>query len=179
MCYLYYKLVWMSELFGVSNSMNITILCVGKLKEEYFRAAAAEYIKRLSGYCTVSVIETADEKIPERASRSEEERIKQKETARLLEKIPRRDFVIVLDLSGKQADSPALSELLSRQAANGFSGFTFVIGGSLGLAPAMLERANFVLSASKMTFPHQLMRVILLEQIFRAFKIARGETYHK
>lgn len=159
--------------------MNITILCVGKLKEEYFRAAAVEYTKRLSGYCTMAVVETPDEKIPERASHADEERIKQKETTRLLEKIPRRDFVIVLDSSGKQLESPVFSELLSRQATNGFNGFSFVIGGSLGFAPAMLERANFVLSASKWTFPHQLMRVILLEQIYRAFKIERGEVYHK
>ncbi|MCL2699279.1 MAG: 23S rRNA (pseudouridine(1915)-N(3))-methyltransferase RlmH [Defluviitaleaceae bacterium] len=159
--------------------MNITVLCIGKLKEEYFRAAAAEYIKRLSGYCAVRVVEVPDEKIPDRASPAEEDKIKQKETAALLEKIARRDFVIVLDLSGKPLDSPAFSELLSRQAANGASGFTFVIGGSLGLAPAMLERADYTLSASRMTFPHQLIRVILLEQIYRAFKIARGGTYHK
>jgi 23S rRNA (pseudouridine1915-N3)-methyltransferase len=159
--------------------MKITILCVGKLKEEYFRAAAAEYIKRLSGHCTVCVTEIPDEKIPDRASCADEERIKQRETAGLLGKVSRRDFVIVLDLSGKQLDSPGLSGLLSRQAASGHSGFTFVIGGSLGLAPSMLERADFILSASKMTFPHQLMRIILLEQIYRAFKIARGEIYHK
>ena len=147
--------------------MNITILCVGKLKEEYYRAAAREYVKRLMGYCILSVVETP------------EDRTKQKETARQLEKIPKRDFVIALDMSGRELDSPGLSNLLSRQATNGVSGFTFVIGGSDGFAPAMTERADFVLSASKLTFPHQLMRVILLEQIYRAFKIIRGETYHK
>ena len=159
--------------------MNITILCVGKLKEEYFRAAAAEYIKRLSAYCTMSVIEVPDEKIPERAGCADKERIKQHETAKLMERIPTRDFVIVLDLSGKELDSPMFSGLLSQQAANGYSGFTFIIGGSLGLAPLIHKRAGFVLCASKMTFPHQLMRVILLEQIYRAFKIERGEVYHK
>ena len=159
--------------------MNITVLCIGKLKEDYFRAATSEYVKRLSGYCALSVIEAPDEKIPANASRSEEERIKYKETDRLLKKTPQRDYVIVLDSSGKQLDSLEFSQLLSRQAINGISGFTFVIGGSLGLTSDMLERADLILSASKLTFPHQLMRVILLEQIYRAFKILRGEVYHK
>ena len=159
--------------------MKITILCVGKLKEDYLCAAANEYIKRLSGYCSVSVIETPSEKIPEYARRSDEERIKQTETLRLIKKIPDRDFIIVLDLTGKQLDSLQFSQLLFAQTTNGVCGFTFVIGGSLGLAKAILERADLLLSVSRLTFPHQLMRVILLEQIYRAFKISRGETYHK
>ncbi len=159
--------------------MMIKIICVGKIKEKYFISAIEEYKKRLSAYATVEFIEVSDEKIPLNASLKEEEIIKKKEGDRVLSKIKDNDFVILLDVYGKEIDSVSFSNYLNNKMIQGNSSFTFVIGGSLGLSLSLRERANEKISLSKMTFTHQFCRVILLEQIYRAFKIMRGETYHK
>lgn len=159
--------------------MMIKIICVGKIKEKYFISAIEEYKKRLSAYATVEFIEVPDEKIPLNASLKDEENIKKKEGDRVLSKIKDHDFVILLDVYGKEIDSVSFSNYLNNKMIQGNSSFTFVIGGSLGLSLSLRERANEKISLSKMTFTHQFCRVILLEQIYRAFKIMRGETYHK
>lgn len=159
--------------------MKITILCVGKLKEKFMRDAVNEYTKRLSRYVKLEVIEVADEKTPDHASLKEEELIREKEGERLLRHIKGDDHVIALAITGVQYDSIAFSRRLDGFGMSGKGHVVFVIGGSLGLSEQVLGRADEELSFSKMTFPHQLMRVILLEQIYRAYRIIRGEPYHK
>lgn len=159
--------------------MNISIICVGKLKEKYFREALAEYMKRLSRYCAASIIEVADEKTPENASDKENEIIKDKEGERILKNIKDNMYVISLEINGKMLTSEQLSDFIGKLELQGKSNIAFVIGGSLGLSQNVIARANYHLSFSYMTFPHQLMRVILLEQVYRGFKIMSGEPYHK
>ena len=159
--------------------MQIDILCVGKIKERFFRDALEEYKKRLSRYCKVTEIEVADEKTPDEASETEIRQIKEKEGARLLSKIHETAYVIALAIEGKPFSSEELAEHLGSLAINGQSHIQFVIGGSLGLSPEVLRRADLKLSVSKMTFPDQLMRVILAEQIYRSYRILRNEPYHK
>lgn len=159
--------------------MNINIICVGKLKEKYLKDALAEYKKRIERYAKISIIEVADEKAPENLSRAEEEMVKRKEGERILGCLKGSQFVIALAIDGKMLDSVELSELINNTAVRGTSSFCFIIGGSLGLSDEVLKASDIKLSFSKMTFPHQLMRVILLEQIYRAFKISNNEPYHK
>lgn len=159
--------------------MKITVLAVGKVKEAYFRDAIAEYSKRLSKYCKLEIIEVADEKTPDRASEREEELIKQKEADRLRKHIKEDAFVCALAIEGVQLDSVALAGKMEQIGLQGKSHIIFIIGGSLGLHKSVLQRADMLLSFSKMTFPHQLMRVILLEQIYRAYRIMANEPYHK
>lgn len=159
--------------------MNITILCVGQIKEKYFRDAIAEYQKRLSRYCKLQMIEVADEKTKENASEAENDLIRKKEGERLLKHIKDSDYCITLEIDGKMLTSEGLSKEIDRLGLAGKSSLVFVIGGSIGLDTAVLKRSDYVLSFSKMTFPHQLMRVILLEQIYRSYRIMRGEPYHK
>lgn len=159
--------------------MQYTILCVGKIKEKYYTAAIDEYRKRLSRYGKIDMIEVPDEKTPDRASEAEELQIKEVEAKRLLAKIRDNMYVIALDLRGREEDSVSLSEHLSQLMVQGKSHIAFVIGGSLGLHKSILERADEVLCFSKLTFPHQLMRVILLEQLYRSCRIQNHEPYHK
>ena len=159
--------------------MKITILCVGKIKEKFYRDAIAEYEKRLSRYCKLEVIEVADEKTPEGASETVELQIKEKEAERMEKYLREGAFVCTLAIDGKQLDSVELSEKIERLGTSGTSHIIFLIGGSLGMADSLLKKADMKLSFSKMTFPHQLMRVILLEQIYRAYRIMNGEPYHK
>lgn len=159
--------------------MKITILCVGKIKEKFYRDAAAEYIKRLGRYCKPEVIEVADEKTPDGASENVENQIREKEGERLLGKIKDGAYVVALAIDGKMRDSKELAKHIEQLGIQGKSQIVFVIGGSLGLSESVLRRADETLSFSKMTFPHQLMRVILLEQIYRSYRIVNGEPYHK
>jgi len=159
--------------------MKITIICVGKIKERFYRDALDEYAKRLSKYCKFEIIEVADEKTPDKASPVEEELIKEKEAGRILAKIKPDSFVCTLEIEGKQLSSTELADWMEKAAVGGKSQICFVIGGSLGLHKSVLSRSDFALSFSKMTFPHQLMRVILSEQIYRAFRIINNEPYHK
>ena len=159
--------------------MKITILSVGKSKEKYWNDAIAEYVKRLSRYCKLELVEVADEKTPDGASEKLEEQIKRKEGQRVLNKIPADAYVLALAIEGKMPDSVGLSRKLERLGIEGKSHLVFVIGGSLGLAKEVLDRADEKISFSAMTFPHQLMRVILLEQIYRSYRIMNGEPYHK
>ena len=159
--------------------MNITILCVGQIKEKYFRDAIAEYQKRLSRYCKLQMIEVADEKTKENASEAENDLIRKKEGERLLKHIKDSDYCITLEIDGRMMTSEGLSKEIDRLGLAGKSSLVFVIGGSIGLDTAVLKRSDYALSFSKMTFPHQLMRVILLEQIYRSYRIMRGEPYHK
>lgn len=159
--------------------MNIQIICIGKLKEKYWTEAIAEYSKRLSRFCTLEIIELKEAHLPDKASQAEEEAVKLEEGRSILKTIKDGTFVITLEILGKQLDSPQLAAKLESLSLEGKSNIAFVIGGSLGLSEEVSKRANFKLSFSKMTFPHQMMRVILLEQIYRAFKINRNETYHK
>lgn len=159
--------------------MNIEILCVGKLKEKYFKQGIEEYIKRLHPYANVSVIEVTDEKAPESLSAAEMGQVKTAEGRRLLKKLPVDTYAIALAIQGKQMPSEAFAEKIRELATYGHSDIVFIIGGSNGLSDEVLQRADFQLSFSKLTFPHQLMRLILIEQIYRAFKIIRNEPYHK
>lgn len=159
--------------------MKITILCVGKVKEKFYRDAIDEFSKRLSRYCKLEVIEVNDEKTDEQASENEIRLVKEKEGERLLKNIKEDAYVITLCIDGKQLDSEELSEKIEKLGIQGNSHIYFVIGGSLGLADAVINRADYKLSFSKMTFPHQLMRVILLEQIYRSYRIMNNEPYHK
>lgn len=159
--------------------MKITLITVGKIKEKYFTDAIAEYTKRLSRYCKLDIIEVSDEKTPDGASESMENQIKDKEGEKILSKIPDGAYVIVLAIEGKQLDSEELAEKMEKWNVCGVSHLVFIIGGSLGLSKKVLNKADFKLSFSKMTFPHQLMRVILLEQIYRSFRIRNHEPYHK
>ncbi len=159
--------------------MKITILTVGKVKEKFYRQAIDEFEKRLSRYCKLEIIEVQDEKTPDNASETEEMQIKEKEGQRLLKYIKEDAWVCALAIEGKMLDSVELSQKMEQLGIRGTSHMIFVIGGSLGLAEEVLKRADFKLSFSKMTFPHQLMRVILLEQIYRGYRIMQGEPYHK
>lgn len=159
--------------------MNITIICVGKLKEKYLKDGVDEYLKRLGKYCSIKIIEVDDEKAPEKLSLADEEIIKKKEAERIKRYIKDSSYIIVLDIMGKSSSSEEFAAFLHKLSINGFSDITFIIGGSIGLSYDILDNANHKLSFSKMTFPHQLMRLILLEQIYRGFKIIKGEPYHK
>ena len=159
--------------------MKIKIVTVGKLKEKYLRDGIAEYSKRLSRFANLEMIELADEKTPDRASDSENQKILELEGTRILSKIGDRDFVIVLAIEGKTLSSEEFSKQLERAPINGFSTLTFVIGGSLGLSPQVKKRANLSISFGRLTLPHQLMRLVLVEQIYRAFTIQQGSPYHK
>ena len=159
--------------------MKISIVCVGKVKEKFYRDAIDEYVKRLSRYCKPEILEVPDEKTPDNASIAEEALIKKKEGERILSKIKDDAYVITLEILGKKIDSPAFGQVLEKTALIGKSHIQFVIGGSLGLHEEVSKRADLKLSFSDMTFPHQLMRVILCEQIYRGYRIINGEPYHK
>ena len=159
--------------------MKITILTVGKIKEKYLRDAIAEYSKRLSRYCKLEIIEVADEKTPENASETVEDAIRSKEGERLLKNVRDGAFVITLEIGGKQLTSEELADKIDTLGVQGVSHIIFIIGGSIGLGREVLARSDYALSFSKMTFPHQLMRVILLEQVYRSYRIINGEPYHK
>jgi len=159
--------------------MKITILAVGKIKEKFYRDAVAEYAKRLSRYCRMEIIEVADEKTEENSSDTECELILEKEAQRILKCIKEDDYCIALAINGKKLDSVGFSKKMENLGISGKSAVVFVIGGSLGLHETVLKRADEKISFSDMTFPHQLMRVILTEQIYRGFRIARNEPYHK
>ena len=159
--------------------MKITICCVGKIKEKFYSQAIEEYSKRLSKYCKLEIKEAADEKTPDSASDTVNRMIKEKEGDRLLSFIKDDSYVIALAIDGKMLDSVELSEKIDNLMLSGKSDIVFVIGGSLGLDKRVLDRADYKLSFSKMTFPHQLMRVIRLEQIYRSFRIMKNEPYHK
>lgn len=159
--------------------MKLTLVTVGKIKEKFFTDAIAEYSKRLSRYCKLEIIQVADEKTPDKASEAEERQIKEKEGERILAQIKDDAYVIALAIEGKMLSSEQLAEKIERLGIDGRSQIVMVIGGSLGLSEAVLKRADDKLSFSKMTFPHQLMRVILLEQIYRSYRIISGQPYHK
>ena len=159
--------------------MKITLITVGKIKEKYLEAAIAEYSKRLSRYCRLEIIQVADEKTPDKAGEALETQIKEKEGERILAHIKDGAYVVALAIDGKQLSSEELAALVEDLGVRGESHIQFVIGGSLGLCGKVLDRADYKLSFSKMTFPHQLMRVILLEQIYRSYRIISGEPYHK
>lgn len=159
--------------------MRITIICVGKIKEKFYTQAVDEYSKRLSRYCKLDIVELADEKTPDNASDIVNEQIKRKEGERILSSIKDDAYVCALAIEGKMLDSVELSEKIEMLGINGVSNITFIIGGSLGLSEQVLKRADYKLSFSRMTFPHQLMRVILLEQVYRAYRIMKNEPYHK
>ncbi|MED3649506.1 23S rRNA (pseudouridine(1915)-N(3))-methyltransferase RlmH [Heyndrickxia sporothermodurans] len=159
--------------------MNISIITVGKLKEKYLKQGIDEYLKRLTAYAKVEIIEVPDEKAPEILSETEMEQVKQKEGERILAKIHPDAHVIALAIQGKMKTSEELADGIDKLGTYGKSKIAFVIGGSLGLSDEVMKRANESLSFSKMTFPHQLMRLVLVEQVYRAFRIMRGEPYHK
>ncbi|WP_018590102.1 23S rRNA (pseudouridine(1915)-N(3))-methyltransferase RlmH [Terrisporobacter glycolicus] len=159
--------------------MRISIVCVGKIKEKYLKLGIDEFSKRLSKYCKLEVIELDDEKAPENLSDKEMLMIKDKEGKKILSKIKDNAHVIALAIDGKNLSSEELADTIDNLGVRGTSHIVFVIGGSLGLSDEVLRRANYKLSFSKMTFPHQLMRLILLEQIYRAYRINNGEPYHK
>lgn len=159
--------------------MRINIVCVGKIKEKYLKLGIDEFKKRLSKYCKLEIIELEDEKAPENLSDKEMLMIKEKEGKKILSKIKDNSYVIALAIDGKNLSSEELAETINKLGVRGISNITFVIGGSLGLSDEILSRADYKLSFSKMTFPHQLMRLILLEQVYRAYRINNGEPYHK
>ena len=159
--------------------MKITCVVVGKIKEKYFTDAIKEYSKRLSRYCKLEIVELADEKTPDGASEAEELAIREKEGERILKALKDDAYVIALAIEGKMLDSVELSRKIESLGISGTSHIAFVIGGSLGLAPAVIKRADYALSFSRMTFPHQLMRVVLLEQLYRSYRIMKNEPYHK
>lgn len=159
--------------------MKITVITVGKLKEKYLKDAIAEYSKRLSKYCKLEIIEVADEKTPDHASETLENAIRDKEAERILKYLKNDAYVITLEIGGKMLSSEEFAEKIDTLGIQGVSQIMFVIGGSIGLGQAVLERSDYALSFSRMTFPHQLMRVILLEQIYRGYRIVTGAPYHK
>lgn len=159
--------------------MKITVITVGKIKEKYLKDAIAEYSKRLSRYCKLEILEVVDEKTPDGASEIVEENIREKEGERILKLIKEDAYVITLEISGKMLTSEELADRIETLGIQGKSHLVFVIGGSIGLGREVLRRSDYALSFSKMTFPHQLMRVILLEQIYRSYRIINGEPYHK
>ena len=158
---------------------RVMVICVGRMKERFYAGAAAEYIKRLSRYCKLEIVELPDEKTPDGASAAEEAAILEREGERILKAVREDAYMIALAIEGKALNSVEFSRRLERLGVEGRSHITFVIGGSLGLSPAVMLRADEAVSFSRMTFPHQLMRVILLEQVYRGFRIMKGEPYHK
>ena len=159
--------------------MKITLITVGKIKEKFFEDAIKEYSKRLSRYCKLEVLQVADEKTPEGASEAVELQIKEKEGQRILSLIRDDAYVIALAIEGKMLGSEELAEKIEKLGVGGVSQIVFVIGGSLGLSSQVMKRADYALSFSRMTFPHQLMRVVLLEQIYRSYRIMNHQPYHK
>ena len=159
--------------------MKITVIAVGKIKEKYLKDALAEYSKRLSRYCKLEIIEVADEKTPDQASKAAEDLIRAKEGERILKHIRDDMYVITLEIGGKMLTSEEFADKIETLGVQGKSSIAFVIGGSIGLGKEVLKRSDFALSFSKMTFPHQLMRVVLLEQVYRGYRIMNGEPYHK
>lgn len=159
--------------------MKIDIVCVGKIKEKYFTMAIDEYSKRLSRYTKLNIIEVADEQTPDGASEAICDAIKKKEAERILKNIKDDAYVVTLEIKGEMIDSVKLSEKINDIGVKGYGNIVFVIGGSLGLHSSVSDRSNYKLSFSKMTFPHQLMRVVLLEQIYRSYRILSNEPYHK
>ena len=159
--------------------MKITLVTVGKIKEKFYTDAIAEYTKRLSRYCKLEIVQVADEKTPDKASETEERQIKEREGKRVLAQIKEGAYVIALAIQGEMLSSEQLAGKLERLGIEGQSQLVLVIGGSLGLSEGVLRRADYQLSFSRMTFPHQLMRVILLEQLYRSYRIIQGEPYHK
>ncbi|WP_247917516.1 23S rRNA (pseudouridine(1915)-N(3))-methyltransferase RlmH [Streptococcus oralis] len=159
--------------------MKIKVVTVGKLKEKYLKDGIAEYTKRISRFAKLEMIELADEKTPDKASELENQKILETEGARILSKVGERDFVVVLAIEGKTFSSEDFSKQLEQASIKGYSTLTFIIGGSLGLAPIVKNRANLSVSFGRLTLPHQLMRLVLIEQIYRAFTIQQGSPYHK
>jgi len=159
--------------------MNIKVLCVGKLKEAYWRDATAEYQKRLNKYCLLQIDDVKEARLSENASPAEETAAKDEEGRSILKRVKKDDYVIALDIAGKQVDSETLAAQINQLGIDGKSDVVFVIGGSIGLSSAVLGRADASVSLSDLTFPHQMVRIILLEQVYRSFKIIRNETYHK
>ncbi|MFS0766715.1 MULTISPECIES: 23S rRNA (pseudouridine(1915)-N(3))-methyltransferase RlmH [Peribacillus] len=159
--------------------MKITIITVGKLKEKYLKQGIAEYTKRLSAYANIELVEVPDEKAPENLSAADMDIVKQKEGERILAKVSPDTYVITLEINGKQLTSEQLATHMDQLATYGKSKIAFIIGGSLGLGTEVLSRSDYALSFSKMTFPHQLMKLVLVEQIYRAYRINRNEPYHK
>ncbi len=159
--------------------MKITVITVGKIKEKYLKDAIAEYTKRLSKYCKLEIVEVADEKTPDNASEVVENAIRAKEAERILKYVKEDAYVITLEINGKQLTSEELADKIEKLGVQGTSHIIFIIGGSIGLGEEVLQKSNYALSFSKMTFPHQLMRVILLEQVYRSYRIISGEPYHK
>ena len=159
--------------------MKITVITVGKIKEKYLKDAIAEYTKRLNKYCKLEIVEVADEKTPDNASEVVENAIRSKEAERILKYVKDEAYVITLEINGKQLTSEELADKIEKLGVQGTSHIIFIIGGSIGLGEEVLQKSNYTLSFSKMTFPHQLMRVILLEQIYRSYRIISGEPYHK
>jgi len=157
----------------------IKIIAVGRIKEKFYEDAVAEYAKRLLAFVKLEIIRVADEKCPENLSLKQEQIVLEKEGARILKNIRENDYVVTLEIEGAQKSSEELAHFIHSLEVSGRSDITFVIGGSLGLSDEVKKRSDFALSFSKMTFPHQLMSVVLLEQIYRAYKINRGEPYHK
>ena len=159
--------------------MNIQIICIGKLKEKYWTDAIKEYSKRLSRFCTLEIVELKESLLPANASPADEEKVKFEEGKEILKAIKDGTYVITLEIKGKSLSSEELAQKIDDLGIMGRSNVAFVIGGSLGLSPEVSKRSDFKLSFSRMTFPHQMVRVILLEQIYRSFKINRHEAYHK
>lgn len=159
--------------------MKIKIVTVGKLKEKYLKDGIAEYTKRISRFAKLEMIELTDEKTPDKASELENQKILETEGERILSKVRERDFVVVLAIEGKTLSSEEFSKQLEQASIKGYSTLTFIIGGSLGLAPIVKNRANLSVSFGRLTLPHQLMRLVLVEQIYRAFTIQQGSPYHK
>ncbi len=159
--------------------MKITLITVGKIKEKYLKDAIAEYSKRLSKYCKLEIVEVADEKTPDQASENVERQIRQKEGERILRYVKDDAYVFTLEIGGTMLDSVAFAKKMETLGIQGKSHLIFIIGGSIGLGEEVLRRSDYVLSFSKMTFPHQLMRVILLEQVYRGYRIIEGAPYHK
>ena len=159
--------------------MKIKIVTVGKLKEKYLKDGIAEYTKRISRFAKLEMIELTDEKTPDKASELENQKILETEGERILSKVGERDFVVVLAIEGKILSSEEFSKQLEQASIKGYSTLTFIIGGSLGLAPVVKNRANLSVSFGRLTLPHQLMRLVVVEQIYRAFTIQQGSPYHK
>lgn len=159
--------------------MKITLITVGKIKEKYLKDAIAEYSKRLSKYCKLEIVEVADEKTPDNASEVVEDQVRAKEAERILKYVKDDAYIITLEIGGKMLSSEELADKVEKLGIQGTSHIIFIIGGSIGLGKEVLAKSNYALSFSKMTFPHQLMRVILLEQVYRSYRIINGEPYHK
>lgn len=175
------KVEWSKKIISEARSikLKITVLTVGKIKEKFYSDAISEYSKRLSRYCKLEIVQVADEKTAENCSDIEADIMKKKEAERILKHITDDAFVITLEILGKQLDSVELANKINQLGIRGTSHIVFVIGGSLGLHKSVSDRSNFKLSFSKMTFPHQLMRVILLEQVYRSYRIINNQPYHK